>query len=67
MNIRYLGDTLKFMYPIHICYTMDDLLYDSCRFFDLKTQNYCFRDDLNNIYPLVTPVKEIVRNTSIIK
>ena len=64
INIRYLGDTLKFMFPCEYTYTFDNLLEDSCKFFDLKIENYCFRDDLNNIYPLIPPVREIVLQSS---
>ena len=52
------------MFPLDSNYTFYSLLEDSCKFFDLKFSNYCFRDDLNNIYPLITPVKEIFINSS---
>jgi hypothetical protein len=52
------------MYPTDRCYTTEDLLIDACKFFDVNPKTFCFRDDLNNIYPLITPVKEVVKFSS---
>ncbi len=61
INIKYSGDTLKYIIPQRPDYTFSDLLEDTCDFFDKgDAKDFIFMDELNNIFPLHPPVREFL-------
>lgn len=66
INIRCGGDNLRFIIPQKPDYTFNDLLDDSCEFFDIgDSNNYIFYDELNNIFPLHPPVREFLSKSKL--
>jgi hypothetical protein len=65
INIKYMGQMMKYIYPNNPNYYFKNLLYDVCQFFGLKNPNeYTFKDDINYIWPLNTSVADFMNTTS---
>ncbi len=62
VNVKYSGQTVKYMYLHDPKYLFIDLLQDVCSFFNIEKYNdYTLKDDVNHAWPLNSSVTEYMK------